>query len=73
MAFVLSYYAALQVFAAFVIFLIGYFAFFVFFIICLLSATGLYEVVKRVRSYAVASASASGSNFISRLLTDGGN
>ena len=73
MAFILSYNAALQVFAAFAIFLVGFTTLFIFFITCLLIATGLYEVMKRVRAYAVIAASASGSDFLSRLLTDDGN
>jgi hypothetical protein len=73
MVFVLSYNAALQVFAAFVLFLFGYFALFAFSVICLLIATGLYEVIKRVRAYAVISASARGSNFLARFLPESGN
>jgi hypothetical protein len=73
MVFVLSYNAVLQVFAAFVIFLFGYLALFVLSIICLLIATGLYEVMKRIRAYAVISASARGSNFLARFLPESGN
>ncbi|MGA8224277.1 MAG: hypothetical protein WB780_21710 [Candidatus Acidiferrales bacterium] len=55
MAFVLSYNAALQVFAAFVIFLLGYVAFFAFFTICMVIATAIYEGAKIVRFHALAS------------------
>jgi hypothetical protein len=58
MAFVLAFNFALQVFAAFVIFLFGYLAFMALLMTSLLIATGLYEGMKRVRAYAVRSASA---------------
>jgi hypothetical protein len=57
MAFVLSYNAALQVFAAFVIFLFGYVAFFAFLTVCLLVATAIYEGAKIVRFHALTSGS----------------
>jgi hypothetical protein len=58
MAFIFTFDFVIEMLAAFVIFVIGYLALFVSLMICLAVLRGIYEGVKRVRAYAVGSASA---------------
>jgi hypothetical protein len=57
MAFIFTFDFVIEMLAAFVIFVIGYLALFISLMVCLALIKGIYEGAKRVRAYAVRSAS----------------